>query len=79
MPTIAYEGRILFVSACFHVNEEVKHVKHCDTIRVQYLGAITTHILKNSFLTRPFVVGKRSTYADFVLYMDDEKSVQNRR
>ena len=75
-------GRTLFIQAFFADNMKEKYPEHCKSVRPCFLQALETH-LKTHDLSRsgPYIIGKKVTYADLVLYqvLHDENLVQEGR
>lgn len=79
---IATPGRTLFVKAFLGPNKETEYPEHCRTTRANFLKAIEEHLKACDLARRgPFVIGKRFTYADMVLYqiLHDEELTRDGR
>jgi len=77
-----FPGRTLFITAFFSPEKEKTYPEHQKGDRVRFLKALETHLTTHD-LSRsgPYIVGKKVTYADLVLYqiLHDEQLIQNGR
>ena len=57
------------MTAFLSENKDETYPEHCKTTRPRFLNALETHLKTNDLSrTGPYVIGKKITYADLVLY-----------
>lgn len=69
---IAIDWRTGFVNAFLSPNKDEEYPKFCKGPRVNYLNALERHLEEGEFsqpAMGPFVIGKKFTYADMVMYV----------
>ncbi|KAL8685778.1 MAG: hypothetical protein Q9218_007550 [Villophora microphyllina] len=79
---IGSDWRTLFVNAFFNPNKAETYSKHQETDRKRFLKALETHLTSHDLSRQgPYVIGKKVTYADLVIYqvMHDENLTQDGR